>query len=274
MTNNPLKQYFRRPSIWIKLPSGGKFYDISTLDMPPGGDLPVYPMSAIDEITSKTPDALFNGHAVAEIIHSCVPNIKNAWNINNIDLDSIIMAIRIASSGEELDIDTVCPECKNESKFALNLIELLANQKNIDYNEPLLIRDLEVHFRPLTYHEKNETSLKQYEIQKMMVMIDDIEDQEEKKKYTSEILQKLNTIMNGVITSTIHGIKTPETMVTDKEFIKEFLDNCDKQTNKSIRDHSTKLNEQNKIKPLEIKCINCGHQYSQQLILNYTDFFV
>ena len=55
--------------------------------MPENRELPVYPMTAIDEITYRTPDALFNGQAVVNVIHSCVPNIKNAWEIPGTDLD-------------------------------------------------------------------------------------------------------------------------------------------------------------------------------------------
>ena len=79
MDNNPLKQYFRRPSVYMKLPSNGQGYPEGSLEMPENGELPVYPMTAIDEITARTPDALFNGTAVAELITSCVPNIKDPW---------------------------------------------------------------------------------------------------------------------------------------------------------------------------------------------------
>ena len=64
MENNPLRQYFRRPAVHVKLPSGGLDYPEGVIDMPPSGELPVYPMTAIDEITARTPDALYNGVAV------------------------------------------------------------------------------------------------------------------------------------------------------------------------------------------------------------------
>ena len=68
---NPLSKQFRRPSLYFKLPSGGKFYQPGAIDLPDNKELPVYPMTAIDEITSKTPDALYNGTAVVDIIKSC-----------------------------------------------------------------------------------------------------------------------------------------------------------------------------------------------------------
>jgi hypothetical protein len=68
-TANPLKQFFRQPSIYLRLPSLGQFWDQKAIAMPPNKELPVYPMTAIDEITYRTPDALFNGQAVVNVIH-------------------------------------------------------------------------------------------------------------------------------------------------------------------------------------------------------------
>ena len=115
MNTNPLKQYFRRPSIYLKLPSGGKYYPEGSIDLPENKEVPVYPMTAIDDITSKTPDALFNGIAVIEIIRSCVPNIKDPWQVPATDVDALLIAIRAATNGNMLDVESSCPSCKEES---------------------------------------------------------------------------------------------------------------------------------------------------------------
>ena len=88
-TANPLKQFFRQPALYLKLPSDGQFWEAGSLDLPPNKELPVLPMTAIDEITYRTPDALFNGSAVVNVIQSCIPGIKNAWKTPSVDLTSI-----------------------------------------------------------------------------------------------------------------------------------------------------------------------------------------
>lgn len=273
MSNNPLKQYFRRPSIYIRLPSKGKYYDPSVIDMPENQEIPVYPMTAVDEITSRTPDALFNGTAVVEIIKSCVPCIKNPWKINNIDLDTIFIAIRVASSGDEMDIFSTCPACKTEGKYGVNLVQLLSERNEINYDDTLKIRDLEIKFRPLTYVESNKNNMAQYEIQKTLALLDDYEDNNEKTKAAQQALKKLNEVINEAISYTIEYVKTPETIVSNYEFIREFLDNCDKQTNFAIREASIQLKSQNQLKPLNVKCSNCQTEYEQSIVLNITDFF-
>ena len=108
--NNPLNQYFRQPAIYIKLPSGGNYYPPGAIEMTQTGDIPVLPMTAIDEITYRTPDALFSGQAVVNVIQSCIPNIKDAWAIPSVDIDTILVAIRIATYGHNMEFATTCPK--------------------------------------------------------------------------------------------------------------------------------------------------------------------
>ena len=106
---NPLHKYFRQPKIYLRLPSSGNFYPAGALEKTESGEYPVYSMTAKDEIVMKTPDALMNGQATVDIIQSCVPNIKDAWKVPSIDLDAILVAIRIATYGEMLDVSAIIP---------------------------------------------------------------------------------------------------------------------------------------------------------------------
>ncbi len=274
MENNPLRQFFRRPSIYIQLPSRGRFYGPDVLEPTENGDLPIYPMSAIDEITSKTPDAVFSGQAVVDIIQSCVPNIKNAWKLNIIDVESLIIAIRIASHGEQMEVTSTCPACENEANFDVDLIGLMQTQRDVNYEEVLQANELEIKFRPLTFKEINENNLKQYDLQKIIAIINSGDEQSIKdQEQIASAVKQLNGLLSEMIASSIESIKTPEITVTQREFITEFLTNCDRRTNQAVKEHSIKLKTQNDLKPLKLKCINCQHEYEQELILNITNFF-
>ena len=273
MSSNPLQQYFRRPVIYISLPSQGKYYSNDVVDIPPNNELPVYPMTALDEITSRTPDALYNGTAMADIIKSCIPNIKDPWKINSIDLETITIAIKIATGGEELEIESKCPSCQEEAKYGINLIGILRDQHYVDYEELLNVGELKIKFRPLIYKEINQINLSQYEIRKMLVFLEDYESNPEQVKQINDNLIKMNDLIVDMLALTIDKIITPETVVTDKAYISEYLKNCDKKTNNLIRTHSMNMKEKNSMKPINIKCIHCEHQYNQSLTLNITDFF-
>ena len=222
LSNNPLKQYFRRPSIYLKLPSGGVGYPLGSINKTETGELPVYPMTAIDEITSKTPDALFNGTAVVEIIKSCVPDIRDPWAILSTDLDAILIAIRSAAQGNEMEIESECPSCKEVATYAINLIGILQTMKPGDYTKELQVSDLYIKFRPLTYREMNQAALAQFEIQKMFTGMNELPEEERTKK-TQEVIVKITEITMAVLAQTIEYVRTPTITVNETEFILDFL---------------------------------------------------
>jgi hypothetical protein len=72
-SQNPLQRFMRQPSIYLKLPSEGKYFgQQGAVEMPVNGELPMLPMSTRDEIVLNTPDALMNGQGVVDIIQSCM----------------------------------------------------------------------------------------------------------------------------------------------------------------------------------------------------------
>lgn len=275
MQNNPLKQYFRRPSVYFKLPSGGKNYEPGSLEIPENGELPVFPMTAIDEISVRTPDALFNGNAVADMIRSCVPNIKEPWKLNSNDLDAILIAIRAATGQGTIDINTVCPSCKEEFGYSLNLLSVLATMKYGDYDKVFEVNDLKIKFKPLTYKQMTEVITKQFDIQKTYGSLSNNaqEDPEDLQKKAYEGLKQITQLTMDVLAMAIEYIQTPDFLVEEKEYIRDFLGNCDGNLYTTIRDYNTKLKLDTQIKPLDIKCNKCGHEYKQEYSLNPADFF-
>ena len=274
LNNNPLKQYFRRPSIYLKLPSGGK-YPPNILNMPESGELPVYPMTAIDEITSKTPDALYNGTAMTDIIKSCIPNIIDPWLISSVDLDAILIAIKAASGGNDLEIESTCPSCSESSKYGINLLLLLTTLTAANYENTMEINELHIKFKSLTYKELNQTKISQFEVQRILAGLESNTNTDDtiRIEKTQLAIKSIVELTIALISNSIEYVETPNSKVTDKEFIMDYLTNCDKQSYIAIRDFNTKLKAEAEIKPLAIKCIKCGHEYSQPFTLNITDFF-
>lgn len=272
MNTNPLKQYFRRPAVYVKLPSNGAGYPPGSITIPENGELPVYPMTAIDEITSKTPDALFNGSAVTEIIKSCVPDIKDPWVIQGNDIDAILIAIK-AASGDSLNVNSSCPNCQNTDSYGLNLAALLSTLRAGDYNTELTVNDLHIKFRPLTYKEMNEAALGQFELNKATQALESDLPEEEKQKIIEKALRQVTELTMELLSKTIEYIKTPSSIVENKDYILDFLRNCDKTVYITIRDYSTTLKNASELQPLEIKCNNCQHEYKQPYTLNISDFF-
>lgn len=274
-TTNPLINYFRQPAIYARLPSNGEFWPPDSLDMPENRELPVYPMTARDEISYRTPDALFNGSAVVNVVQSCIPNIKNAWQMPGVDIDAIMIAIRIATFGHDMPIGSRCPACGNEEEYTTDLRVVNETISVGDYHRTLKIGDLELYFRPLNYQQVNANSLAQFEQQKMIANVEAVADAtpEIKSRTMSEALKNLTDVTMRALANSINIIRTPTSLVNDAKQIEEWVNNCDRKTFTQIRDFVLELRRSSEIKPLQIKCHNCSHEYQQPFTLDMTSFF-
>lgn len=272
--SNPLSQYFRQPSIYIRLPSQGQNYPAGTLIMPANGELPVYPMTAIDEITYRTPDALFNGQATVNVIQSCVPSILDAWAVPSIDLDTILIAIRIASYGHDMEFATTCPACNDTTERSIDLRTMLDALRAPDYAAHVSHGDLSIYFRPLNYKNLNDNSALQYEQQKLLQVIPDSTISEaDKMTALTQAFKSLTEITIRSLAISITAIKTPQALVSEPAHIEEFLKNCERDLFNQIRDHVLRLREQSELQPLKLECTACNHQYQQALTLDMASFF-
>ena len=272
--NNPLKQYFRQPAIYIKLPSQGKFYPAGTLETTVNGEYPVFPMTAVDEITYRTPDALFNGQATVNVIESCVPNIKNGWAVPGMDIDTLLIAIRIASYGHDMEFTTSCPKCQNVSDHALDLRTALDIIQPGDYTTSITSGDMEIYLRPMSYQNLNDNNRLQYNNQKLLQVLpeSDLTEDEKMSKLTAA-LKKITDITISAIAQSIAAVKTPSALVSEPEFIEEMLHQCDKNLFTQIRTRIVDLKSKSEMQPLKMSCPSCQHEYEQVVTLDMTSFF-
>ena len=272
--NNPLRQYFRQPAIYIELPSQGKFYPPGALNMPQTNKLPVYPMTAIDEITYRTPDALFNGQATVNVIQSCVPDIKNAWGIPSTDVDTVLVSIRIASYGHEMGFSTQCPACQHVSDQSLDLRNVLDSMRPVDYAKPITSGDMDIYFRPMSYQNMSDNNKLQYENQKLLQNIPDGAGTDvDKMSALSKALQEVTAMTVKALAQSIAMVKTPTAMVSEPEFIEELLKNCDRKLFNEIRDYIVTNKAQSEMQPIKLTCPECKHEYEQTVTLDMSSFF-
>ena len=252
---NPLAGFMRQPKIYITLPSKGAYWAPGSIEIPENEEFPVYSMTAKDELTFKTPDALMNGQAVVDVIQSCIPNIKDAWKTPNIDLDMILIAIRIATYGESMEVTHTVPNTTEEVTHNVDLRVLVDQLVNSSpWEEAVqLDNDLMCFVRPLTYKHVTMISLKTFETQRLMQAVNNDDLSEEKKL---EIFNNSFSVMTDItvdlIADSIQAIQTPDALVKDHKFIKEFLQNADKTVYQKIQEHISRMKEKSGIQPLRI----------------------
>ena len=252
--HNPLANFMRQPKIYIKIPSGGEFWPVGSIDIPENGEFPVYSMTAKDELMLKVPDALMNGQAVVEVIQHCMPNIKNAWFVPNLDLDVILIAIRIATYGEIMTLPVNLGEDK-EFEYQLNLNILLDQlQSKIVWETAVPISsELTIHVKPINYKVMTESALKTFETQKLLETASSSMAEEDKLKTFNESFQKLNDITIGIVNQSVYAIETSAGATDNAKHIKEFMENADKDIFDAVRNHIDELRKHNSLGPMTVE---------------------
>ena len=274
LSTNPLTAFFRQPKIYVSLPSKGKFYKEGTLELNQSGELAVYAMTARDELMFKTPDALMNGQATVEVIKSCVPAIKNPWSMPSIDMDTVLIAIRIATYGEKMDFTSTCPSCKSYNDLTFNLVSYLDLTANFEYDSVIRLEPLTIHIRPYTYKEVTKNAIKAIEQQNIISIVNnDALSEQEKIDEFGKSFVKLTELTVDVIAGCVRQIDTPEGSVTDPEMIKEFINNSTKETFNAINEKIMKIKDQIELKEQQAKCQECEHEYSIGITMDQTNFF-
>jgi hypothetical protein len=274
--NNPLSKHFRQPALYIKLTSGGKYWKEGALELPVTGELPVYPMTTKDEITLRTPDALINGTSVVDVIQSCCPNIKDAWSMPSVDVDSTLIAIRIASYGSNMGVKSKCPSCNEEHDYDINLTDVLAGIKMPDYSKVLTTKDgLVVKLRPMPYLQVSKAGNMTFEEEKLVQTLADPDiDPEVRKVRYDEHLKKMVNLNIDNITACTESITTEDgTAVRDPAFIKEYYLNSDSSVLRRIQELINEFAQTVGIRPLDVKCTDCENEFKLSVEFDYASFF-
>ena len=250
---NPLKKYFRQPKIYIPLPSGGNYYPEGALEITENGEYPVYAMTAKDEIMMKTPDALISGQATVEVIQSCMPNIKNAWHIPTLDLDAVLIAIRIATYGETMEIDVDTPVTKEEKSYSVDMRRMLDDVSSGSFEDTIYLNEMTLNIKPMSYKEFTQNSLKTFEEQRVFNVLnnEDIPDQEKMNVFNTAF-RNLTDMTIASIENSIVSIQLDGQTVSNHIHIKEFIENADKDVFRTIVKHVETQREKFVIKPITI----------------------
>lgn len=277
-SSNPLVKHFRQPAIYFKLPSQGRYWREGAITLSLTGEIGVMSMTTKDEITLRTPDALMNGQGVVDVIQSCCPSIHDAWAMPSIDVDSTLIAIRIASYGNSMDFGAKCPHCEIENDYAIDLGRALASIQIPSYDTPTIIEGLEFLFKPQPYAEFNKSNIIAYEEQQIIRALSEMGDSDtEVVKQNFDLhLNKVIELNVNLLSSSTESIKTPEgVVVNNPEHIFEFFNNADGKIIKAVQKHLTGLAEQAGIKPVVVICANeqCQKEFPIVITFDYASFF-
>jgi hypothetical protein len=277
LSPNPLSKHFRQPQIYIKLPSEGRWYPDDCIDIPVSGEIPIYAMTARDEITMKTPDALLNGTSTVHVIESCCPSIKDAWKIPSVDLDAILLAIRLATYGKEMEFNTSCPHCSTVNEKAIDISIMIGKIAPADYSQRVKTQGLEIELKPQNYEDYNKNNMLNFQEQRILQLVqnEDLSDDQKTMQFNDMFQRLIETGINQVGKS-IAAIYTEDSIRVDKaEYIHEFLNNCDRSVWEAIKTELDSIKNNITHNQVNIVCSNeeCQKDFTTPFVFEQTNFF-
>jgi hypothetical protein len=95
---------------------------------------------------------------------------------------------------------------------------------------------------------------------------------DEKKDQLGDMVRSIQALEMESIAIMIESVISGEDIVTDYEYIKEFIDNIDSKTLDIIREKIDEINESGVDSNIHMDC-ECGHTWDTTFEINPTTFF-
>jgi hypothetical protein len=281
MANNPLQKHFRRPALWIKLPTSGRWYQDGSVNINHEGQVRIFGLTAKDDIMLNTPDALLNGHALETVIQSCVPDVRNVKSLMQPDLDAIFLGIKAATNSGQFEIERKCEACEHVNNFAVQCNHLIDQTTFVEDSDCMVMigSDLHIHIKPYSYEMRTILIQKQLEEQRTLTTIEqdgEITDDMERASILARSIETLTELTFKLVANSIAQIDilgTEPTAVTDQQHIAEWLMNVDKSTADAVINAVNDLNKIGPPKETPAQCENCSHQWTEKLSFDPALFF-
>lgn len=259
---NPLSAYFRAPKTYTGIPSGGKFYGPEVLTIPESGEFAIYPMTTKDELQLKNPDALLNGEAVANLIKSCVPEIKDPKSMFSADVDALLIAIRGASGGDLVEVQAECPLCNTTTSVNVSVEESLAKMQTLEDEYTIDISNgLKITAMPFSYANTIKAGVASFQSTRSMQSISELTDDMERLSAFNDSFVRLADLNFELLVDSIRSVtymnaEGENQTIVDKAIIREFLENTENTTGKEIEDFINDVNGKGVKNEVQVMCTN------------------
>ena len=277
-SNNPLQGYLRNPKLYIIVPSGGKFSNLETISGI-SGEIPIYPLTSMDETMLRNPDALLNGESMANVIKSCT-GLTNAHELTSNDVDVILLAIRFATYGDELELTLTCPACSATVETTISIEPILETVTPLeDHYDVTLDNGLICDLKPYTFKDSQKAALAAFrETTELNNLINSESDELARlatfnKSFVAMAELNIEILSNAITKVTIPQDNGEPVEVTEHEYIAEWVRGISKTHADVIIDKLNEINELGIDRDVDITCTECGHGFKTRVEFNPSNFF-
>jgi len=274
---NPLLAGFEKiPGISIALPTACKLYTTEVNQKAKdSGDVHVRPMSIRNEMSLKTPDLLINGEGIRSVINDCVDEVIDSENIFACDINTLLVAVRIATFGEMMDINVTNPffdpedaKSVKQITYAVDLKSCLQRSKTITSPDDLVVlieNGQKARIRPLTFADS---------IRLLKIEIESADVKLESDVARAEFLRrKVEQITDNALNMIVDVEMVDGVVVTDRAMIREWYEHIPSNLYKPFKDKLDFIESLGPDMTFEARDPQTKKTWISKIPINPTDFF-
>lgn len=285
--HNPLLDRFNKmPPETFRLPSRGTLYNNGELDGEvTNGEVLVYPMTTVDEITMKSPDMLFQGTAVEKVFKRCIPQVNKPLELLSNDVDYLLMCLRMVTYGPTLELKWDCPECKVkkenekvsmegsgdiEATHSREDPESFDNVKGKTY--AVSLEKLLKKTRPLEFHNNKDFNVELKTGEKVVLKPTTFKEMLNLYQYDVDALTTPEDLEDFVMDGILAVIQSVDG-ITNKVHIREWAKKCEAPVMESLQQRIHSANDWGTSYTHTFVCNKCSFEYTGEIPLNPIEFF-
>lgn len=303
-----LNNYSRKPVMYVTIPSNGVFNDDLVLSSTK--EVGIMPQTLLNEVSLQNPEELLNGEALIKLIKDCTDINVDPKELPKVDIDHLLVAIRVATHGDVEEYELTCSKCGNTHTYSHNVGVMLA--KSTSYQEgdnivefkieyPDAYRKFKAYLRPFSYGTVLASEHSNFNHRQELLALNEsvksinettseqeiIEMRDKIYKQMNELYQKLGENFVEYHSKDITKVEVYildddgnevelEGSETEHEEIKAWFKSLSKKHYDLIKEKFNHLNHIGIDDLMEFKCPEeeCGHTWVETFEVNRTDFFV
>jgi hypothetical protein len=116
--------------------------------------------------------------------------------------------------------------------------------------------------------------MQNFQLQRQLKQITELTDEQQQGILVNELYTKLTAIQHQAILLQIASVDTGEQVVVEREFIVEWLDNCDKDVFDAVKAKVEANRVAWEIPKIAAACDSCGAPNQISITMDQTSFFV
>jgi hypothetical protein len=172
-----------------------------------------------------------------------------------------------------MNVSHFCDKCSTENEYNLDLARVIEHYTNCEYDNRIVIGNLIITTRPITYKQLTEFNIKNFELQQKLSQVEGMPS-DKQQAFINVLWKELAESQALLFQFSVESVETADNVVSERGYIEEWLSNCDKTVTDAIKKHFDTNKKRWQMPSFQVKCSKCNADFKLDIELDQSNFFV